>query len=182
MQQEQFSRREVERSFRKFNDIVNDLFGAKFQTWTNAFNHLMEHCQHDPVMQVVTEPLKCNKSVDAEKWYADALASVGSMIGSGQYELPYDDDDRTAILYQFFLMFYDNKVNLKSFCMGMYGCRNYQDFVDSFNRELIEKFTREMSYRLGEIREDIGNQEEVPREAMVVFHHHDHSMTIHGNI
>jgi hypothetical protein len=98
VERERFSRREVERSFRKFNDIVNDLFNAKFQTWGNMFTHLMEHCEKDPVMQVVTGPLKSNKNVNAEKWYNDALSSVGGRVGSGRYELPYDDEDKTALL------------------------------------------------------------------------------------
>ena len=182
MPQERFTRREVERSFRKFNDVVDDLFRAGFQTWDNAFVHLITHCEKDPVMQVVTGPLKVNKNVDAEKWYADALASVGGMVGSGRYELPYDDEDQTALLYQFFLMLIDNKVNFASFCVGMYGKTGYQESVEVFNRELVQKFTRELTYRLDEIRVDIGDQLEVPREAMVVFHHHDYSMNIHGNI
>jgi len=180
--QEQFTRREVERSFRKFKDVVNDLFRARFQTWGNAFTHLITHCENDPVMQVVTGPLKVNKNVDAEKWYADALRSVGGMVGSGHYELPYDDEDQTALLYQLFLMLEDNKINFPSFCVGMYGTTRYQDSVDVFNRELVQKFTRELSYRLDEIMVDIGDQQEIPREAMVVFHHHDYSMNIHGNI
>jgi len=182
MKQGGFSRREIERSFRKFKDIVNDLFQAQFQTWGNVFTHLITHCEKDPVMQVVTGPLKANKNVDAERWYADARGSGGSMVGSGHYELPYDDEDRTALLYQFFLMLEDGKVNLNSFCIGMYGTTRYQESVETFNRELVEKFTREVSYRLDEIMEDIGDQQEVPREAMVVFHHHDYSLNVQGNI
>src|SRR5262245_5498891 len=99
-----FSRRQVERSFRKFNDTVNDLFQAHFQTWGNVFTNLMKHCEQDPVMQVVTSPLKSNKNVNAENWYAEALGSVQGMIGTGQYTLPYNDDDKAALLYQFFLL------------------------------------------------------------------------------
>jgi hypothetical protein len=182
MSQEKFSRREVERSFRKFNDIVNDLIHANFRTWGNVFTHLITHCENDPVMQVITGPLKTNKNVDAEEWYKEALNSVGGMIGSGRYELPYDDEDRTALLYQFFLMFEENKVDFMAFCLGMYGTSRYQDAVDTFNRELTEKFTREISYRLDEIRDDLGDQQEVPREAMMVFHHHDYSLNIQGNV
>lgn len=180
--QESFSRRQVERSFRKFNDTVNDLFQAKFQTWNNTFTHLITHCEQDSVIKLVTEPLRSNRAVDAEKWYTDALSSMTSMVGSGYYELPFDNDDRTALLYQFFLLLDNNKVNLKQFCLAVYGTSDYQDAVHHFNQELVLKFTREVSYRLDEILADLGNRQDVPRDAMFVFHHHGHTMNFHGNI
>ena len=57
---ESFSRRQIERSFRKFNDTVSDLFLAKFQTWGNTFTHLITHCEQDSVMKVVTEERDAN--------------------------------------------------------------------------------------------------------------------------
>ena len=179
---DQFPRRDVERSFRKFNDVVDDLFSAKFQTWGNAFTHLITLCEEDPVMRLVTEPLRSNRRIDAGKWHAEAVASVRGMVGSGHYELPYDDDDRTALLYQFFVKTEKEGLSIDKFCMSVYGTTKYQEMVDTFNRELVLKFTREVSYRLNEILEDIGDEPTVSREAMFVFHHHDNSMTVHGNI
>lgn len=179
--QESFSRRQVERSFRKFNDTVNDLFQAKFQTWGNTFTHLITHCEQESVMKLVTEPLRSNSAVDAEKWYTDALSSAQG-IGSGHYELPYDDDDRTALLYKFFLMLENNKVDFTKFCLAVYRTTGYQDAVHHFNQELVLKFTREVSYRLDEILADHGDRQDVPREAMFVFHHHGPTMNFHGNI
>ncbi len=97
MTQETFSRREVERAFRKFNDLVSDLMGAVFQTWPDCFRRLISHCEQHPVMRTITEPLRQNKNVDASKWYDDCLT-----LG---YGLPTDDDDCTALLYQFFRLF-----------------------------------------------------------------------------
>lgn len=179
---DQFPRCDIERSFRKFNDIVNDLLGAKHQTWGNIFTHLITHCEEDPVMEVITEPLRSNRQVDAAKWYADAVASAHEMVGSGHYELPYNDDDRTALLYQFFLKVEKEGLDISNLCVAVYGTTNDQDIVDTFNRELVTKFAREVSYRLDEILQDVGDQKTVAREAMIVFHHHDQSTTIHGNI
>jgi hypothetical protein len=182
VEQQRFSRRQVERSFRKFNNIVDDLFQATFETWGDTFTHLVTHCEQDPVMRVVIEPLRSNKNVDASTWYDDALASGCGMLGSCRYELPYDDDDKTALLYQVFVLFNNENMNINHFCIEFYGSTDPQDSVDKFNRELVRKFTREVSCRLEEIMEDIGDQQEVSREAMLVFHHHDYSTNIHGNI
>ena len=80
------------------------------------------------------------------------------------------------------MLFEEGKVDFYTFCLGMYGHTRFQDSVDTFNLELVKKFTREVSYRLDDVREDIGDKEEIPREAMMVFHHHDYSMNIQGDI
>lgn len=66
-QPDKFTRREVERSFRTFRDIVGDLMAAKFQTWGDTFDRLVAHCETDAVMQVITEPLRTDPRVDANK-------------------------------------------------------------------------------------------------------------------
>ncbi len=177
-----FTQREVHRSFRKFNDLVDDLMSAKFQTWGNTMTRLVTHCETDPVMQVVTQPLKTDPRVNARKWWDDAVASVRGMVGSGDYTLPADDDERTALLYQVLLVLENENVDFSQFCISVYGHTNYQDMVDTFNRELVYKFTREVSYRLDEVAHDTAGQQEISRDAIVVFHHHDYSTTISGTI
>jgi hypothetical protein len=44
-----FSRRTVERSFRKFNDISSDLESAKPEAWGYLFTNLITFCESDPV-------------------------------------------------------------------------------------------------------------------------------------
>lgn len=187
MPKDTFTRREVDRAFRKFNDCARDLFSAVFQVWGDCFTHLITHCEQDPVMRVVTEPLRVNMNVNPQQWYENALASVQGMTGSGHYTLPTDDDDCTALLYQFFLMVERDEVDLTTFCLYIYGSTRHQDAVSTFNSQLVHKFTREVSYRLNEIIEDIGDATEVGRETMLVFHYHDnreqdHSMIFHGNV
>lgn len=145
------------------------------------FTHLIAHCETDPVMKVVTEPLKHDPRVDAKKWWDAAVVSGRSMVGSGQYILPTDDGERTALLYQVFLGVENDNWNIMRFSMSVYGHTKYQDMIDTFNHELVLKFTREMSYRLDEIVADNEGAEEIAQEAMIVFHHHDQSTIVHGN-
>jgi hypothetical protein len=180
MPQDKFTRREVERSFRKFNDIVTDMMRADFRTWDDCFTHLITHCEQDPAMHLVTAPLRANRNVDPDKWYTDCMESLAGMVGTARYKLPTDDDDRTALLYQFFLKIEKERLDITDFCLAAYGRSDYQEMVDLFNQELVEKFTREVSYRLDEIMEDIGNDREVSANAMMVFHYHDHSQHDHS--
>jgi hypothetical protein len=182
MAKEMYSRREVERSFRKFSDIVSDLMAARPQTWGNSFDHLIEHCRNDQIMQVVLAPLAGNKNIDAVAWYQGAMSTTGSMVGTGRYTLPFDDEERTALLYQFFVLIAENKVDLSLFCQNMYGTSGYQDMARVFNGELVAKFTREIQYRLNEILVDTVEDQEISKEAMHVFHYHDNSINVSGSI
>ena len=182
MPPDKFPRREVQRSFRKFTDLVNDLLSSKFQTWNDALSHLLSHCESDPVMQVVMTPLKTDSRIDASKWWQDAVASVRGMVGTGHYSLPINDDERMALLYQVLLLVNSGDADLGQFCISVYGLSKYQDMVDTFNHEIVRKCTREVSYRLDEVAETIGDQTEVSRDSIVVFHHHDYSTTIAGGI
>lgn len=106
----------------------------------------------------------------------------GGMVGSGKYTLPYDEGERTALLYQFFLMIEHGDVAFDAFCMNAYGKTNFQEMVWIFNEELVSKFAREVSYRLDEVLEDTADLESISSGAMLVFHHHDNSTVIHGDV
>ena len=89
MDKHRFSMREVTRSFRKFRDLVNDLRVAPYQIWGDRLSHLVDHCENDPVMRVVTESLRApTRTVNAQTWYDESLKTHGGMLGSGRYELP----------------------------------------------------------------------------------------------
>jgi hypothetical protein len=78
-------------------------------------------------MQVALAPLAGNKNIDAVAWYQWAMLTTGSMVGTGRYALPFDDKERTALLYQFFVLIAEDKVDLPLFRQNMYGASGYQD-------------------------------------------------------
>ncbi len=179
---DKFASRDVQRSFRKFNDLCEDIMSSRVQTWPDVMTRLIAHCESDPVMQVVTAPLKTDPRVNARSWWNDAVASAQNFIGSGHYSLPANDDERTALLYQILLLIKNEDVRLVEFCAVVYGQSKHQDMIDTFNQEIVLKFAREVSYRIKEVSQDTADQSEISREAIVVFHHHDYSTNITGNI
>lgn len=177
-----FARRDVQRAFRKFNDTVSDLFRADFRTWGDTLNRLLDHCEKNNVMSVVVGPLKKNTQINVQSWHQDAMETIGGMIGSGRFTLPLDDEDRTALLYQFLLAIDKNEIAVDKFCMHFFGKTNYQEMVDVFNQEIVEKFTREIGYRLEEIEEDVAGQETIELKDLIVFNHYDQSTVVHGTV
>lgn len=185
MDQEKYTRREVDRSFRKFEDLERDVFSAVYQTWWENFLHLVDHCESDRVMRAITDPLKENPNVDADDWYINFVER--GCIGPGyyRYTLPTNDTDRTALIYKFFLMISESGENtLDNFCDLAYSDSG-SSIVDDrrvFNQEIVQKFTREMKYRINEIREDIGNNEIVHRSEMLVFQNFGNFQNVTGSI
>lgn len=175
-----FPRRQVERSFQKFNDTVQDLFRAPFQAWDDTLARLMTHCEQDPVMKLVTDPLKSSQDFDAKEWFEEASNSAEGTIGTGTYKLPSDDEQRTALIYQVLLLV-QNGLSINDFCIEVFGVKKYQDMVSVFNQELVLKFTREVSYRLQEILQDIGDEAQVPESLLYVFNL-SHSVVVQGNV
>jgi hypothetical protein len=180
---EKFTRREVERAFRKFKDVVHDLMQADSHTWGDRLTHFMEHCEKNPVMQVVTEPLRKNTRVNGRKWYEDFMSDY-RREGSATYRLPPDDEDCTALLYQFFYEaeYRSEEIHLLDFCYSAFGETEFDRQVYKLNKELVSKLTREIGYRLDEAYQDMGDAQEVDREAVTVFHYHDNKTTIQGGV
>ncbi|HVS35152.1 MAG TPA: hypothetical protein VMS17_06185 [Gemmataceae bacterium] len=161
---------------------MSDLIAADHHTWGDRLTHFMEHCEKNPVMQVVTEPLRKNSRVNGRKWCEDF---VRDHLTSGMgYRLPTDDEDCSALLYQFFyeVEYHSNDIDIIRFSHCAFGESNYSQQVYKLNKELVAKLTREIAYRLDEAHEDIGDAQEVPREAMVVFHYHNNKTTIQGGV
>ena len=183
-----FSRAEVRSSFRKFSDTCTDLIQSDWHTWDNYLNILIDHCENNPVMKTVTDPLRHNPNVDIDAWYTEFQDSVGGMVGSGSYSLPSNDEDRTALYYKFLRDVQDGKIQLVQFCLNAFGSTDYNDMIYRVNNEFVDKFYREVKYRLQDLETELGADTEIAEERLFVFetHYHqptyDQSTTVHGSI
>jgi hypothetical protein len=178
-----FARRIVVRSFRKFRDLADDLRNAEFRTWEEYLRHLIHHCRSDSVMQVVTEPLRTHPNVDFKKWCDEFWCSnEGGGLGTYHYSLPLNDEERVSLLYQFLVAITEGNFDSFSFCVTAYGSEGLDDAVRSLNSEIVEKFTREVGYRLEEVEIDLGDSQEVDSSALMVFHYHGPVQTINGGV
>jgi len=134
-------------------------------------------------MKVVTEPLRTHPKVDLDKWYSDFLSTGRGMTGSNRYSLPPDDDERTALLYQFLIAIVEKKYDSNMFCVYAYGSRRFQEGVSRFNAEIVRKFTRQVADGLREVEAKLRDGEEVDLSALAIFHHHHNTVqNYHGAV
>ena len=175
-----FSKREVLISFRRFNDLRSDVETAKPQCWIGALKGLLRHCTNDPVMRVVTAPLNLDLNDEIERWHEDVEQNEGGTFNL--ITLPENDDDKVAFLYQLLKKIVDGSFNYQGFCVGAFNSTDIDDVVNVINSEFIRKFTREVGYRLKSIKSDIKDEQLVSCEVLNVFHVTGPFQNIHGGI
>ena len=183
MSQGAFSGKQIQQAIRKFNNHAQDTLNSLFQNYGDNLGRLVQFLETDPVMAVVTEPLKQNPHIDIKQWYQDFLETGGSFVGSKHYELPQDEDDRLALVYQFLLKVLSEdeseSIDLTRFCIDAYGETKYQRMIDVFNAQLLAPFLRDFSTRLDEDI-DVARDQEIPSEQLRIFQ--NYGIVVSGNV
>lgn len=170
------SRNDVEKAFRKFTDLTDDLENAGHASWIECLKLLIHHCRTNPVMCVVTKPLRENRNVELDKWTQAAFKKR-------QYELPSNDDDRLALFYQIFEAIIDEKFNLLNFTFEVLGSAgSFDDAFYQLNEHFVRKFGRDVAYRLEEALDSIPDSDDVPPAAINVFEAGASNVQIEGGV
>ena len=174
MGQIQFSRAQIDKAFRKFDDLAGDLAGARYQNYQDLLTQFVRHCENDSVMRLVTEPFRHNPNVVLDDW-------VENNFSRHEMRWPVDENDRISLLYQLIVEAASESDGAIQFGLIYFGEDQLNSAVASFNDQIVSKFTREVGYGLDEIRANIGNSTSVQREAMLVFHHHGNVTNINNS-
>lgn len=127
---------------RKFTNYATDLSNSNGHTFENALNIFLDFCESDEVMVTITKPLKENMNVDVGKWYEDFSKSGGSLIGSGRFVLPTNEDDRVSLLYQLLLKIRSGELNYHGLCLHAFGATNINEMAYSFNQAVSRPLAR----------------------------------------
>lgn|GEM_PF-4893649 len=173
-----FSPREVHRAFRKFNDLAGELACAGIASWRGLLKRLIHHCTNHPVMRVVSEPLRTRGGVGVKTWYASSMQNR-------TYELPCDDDERLALLYQFLEAVNDrehSKIDETIFANEVLGGTTPDDEYRRLSEHFVRPFARDVAYRLQDILDKIEYRDSVPFGILRVFGGTTSNVNIHGDV
>lgn len=177
-----FGKKQVEISFRRFLDYSNDVLSSNSHTFNTRFNILLHHCENDEVMSVISSQLK-SIDVHFEEWWEKRMQTGGSFIGSKIFDLPVDEKERAALLYQFCLKVNCGNINIKHFCIDFFGTSRYDEMVWEFNNAVVGPMVRSINYKLEEICDvetDVGNDREIPINVLYVYQ--DLSTNVNGDV
>lgn len=159
----EFTRREIEQSFRMFNDLAGDLAEAGQAAWHARLKLLIHHCREDPVMCVVVAPLRERHIVDLDEWLQGAMQRRC-------YDLPVDNDERLAMFYQLLERINNDKFDLVSLSCEVLCAGDYiDDTFFRFNEHFVSKFARDVGYRLQDVLEQTANHEFVSSDFLNIF-------------
>lgn len=141
----------VRLALRDFIAYSRDLLDSKFQNFGNNLKIFIDFCETNDIMKTITEPLKLNSKVNLKDWWEEFSKTGGSFVGSKHYELPVNEEDRTALLYQFLVALNNGVYDFLTFTTGVYGNRRCGDDVTEFNDDITKKLVRGLNNRLDEI-------------------------------
>lgn len=180
---ENFDRKQVEISFRKFSDYASDVVSSNSNIFYTRLNIFIHHCESDPVMSFICNQLK-NIDTNFEEWLRKGESTGGSMVGSCQFNLPVDEKARDALLYQLCLKINKNEIDLFGFCLDFFGSHGLDGMIYDFNEAIIKPMVRSIGYKLEEIEYDIETdlqgERYIPITVLNVYQ--DFSTTVNGNV
>lgn len=178
-----FDKKRVELSFRKFSDYASDVLSSNYHTFDTRFNILLNHCENDVIMSIISNQLK---SIDAhfDEWWEKGMSTGGSFVGSKQFDLPVDETERDSLLYQFCLKINDRSLNFSRFCLDFFGATNFDEMVWAFNDAIVKPMVRSINYKLEEIMYDIKQNSESDQDIPIKFLYvyQDFSTLINGDV
>lgn len=174
-----FTKTQVEISFRKFSDNADDLAHSDRNTFDTHLEAFLHHCENDPVMKHITNGLKNPDTYNT--WSQKYIQGGGSMAGSARLNLPVDENEKDSFLYQLLIEIRNGKVGLSGITLRCHGLEygldsGYQWFIN----QILTKLTRSLNNKLDEINdrihsEIVGENKKVPVKMLIVF---DNSISI----
>jgi len=180
---DKFDQKKVDISFRKFSDYASDIFSSDTNTFDIRYSIFLHHCENDEILKIITNQLK-SIDVQIDDWWKKGIESAGSFVGSARFDLPLDETDRDALLYQFCLKIHSGEFSFQRFCMMHLGKSNYNEMVYAFNNAIIHPLVRSINYKIEEIRYEVdktySTYQEIPIQIFNVYQ--DNSTKITGNV
>ena len=174
-----FKKRQVEGSFQRFRDHISYVFRSDFVTFPTFFNNLINFCETDEVMKVITSQLK---QIDIS--YDDWLKQLPSYAsGMREFHLPPDEIKRTALLYKICLKIHNKEIEVFNFSHTFDYSLNPDATVRFFNTNILTPLIDSIGYKIDDISHTIN--EEYRETAIIPFTvfnvYYDNKVTIGDN-
>jgi hypothetical protein len=171
-----FKKREIERSFHMFQDYVSYVFRADYVTFPTFFDNLINFCENDIVMKVITSQLK-EIEISYDNWYQKLKKYEN---GKPEFRLPYDEVQRSSLLYKICIKIHNNEINVFNFCLDFDNSLHLNDTVNFFNANILTPLIDSIGYKIKDISETINEEyKESTSIPFTIFNvYHDNSVTI----
>lgn len=176
---EEFDRKQIELSFRKFNDFANDVLSSNYHIFNSRFNILIYHCENDPIMLVICNQLK-NVDIEFDEWWIKCSRTSERSV----FDLPVDETKRDALLYKLCIKVNKVEIHYFDFSRRFFGTSNKSLSISAFNEAIVKPLVRSINYKLEKIMYDIeiglSGERYIPIKVLNVYL--DSSTTVNGDV
>jgi hypothetical protein len=175
-----FKKKQIERSFSKFQDSVSYVFRANSQTFPTFFDNLINFCETDEVMRVISSQLK-QIDISYDKWYYQLKTYPNQ---KKEFHLPLDETKRAALIYKICIKIYTNEINVSDFCFKFFSTGTILDAaLNIFNITILTPLVDSIGYKIQDIsdtiNEDYAGMINIPIAVLNVYH--DNKVIIGSN-
>jgi hypothetical protein len=134
---------ELSRSLREFQDYVDDVQRAGFQTFEDALARLLNVLNDTtPVGRLA---LRVLPQVDFGIWHAESLSKTGGLAGRGPLNWPPANVDRVGLQLDLLRRILDGRVDLSQFCRTfLTTSTRYDDMVHALSQHVVRPFARDL--------------------------------------
>jgi len=164
----------IRRSLKRFEDFAIDLARSDMNTFNDRLRLLVDYFKSDPVLSIIHSQLLSMPGVDFDSWHQGVLSTVGGMVGSGELSFPTDIEKRMALMYQLLNKINSGEIDLIDFAHNFFatGDNRIDSIIYAFNEAVVEPLTRELSYRIEELEEEMpeNNREVYPLTNIQIIH------------
>lgn len=140
-----FSKKEIESSIIRFNDLSSDLLKSDNNTFNDRLSQFFFFAENDNVFKYIHLQLINTSNADINEWYNEKLSMRSSMVGSAPLEFPQKPENRLSIQYQLLYSIYKGDIDYSEFMLNFIGSRLD---VYLFNEAVSLQLFREINHKI----------------------------------
>jgi len=143
---------EFQTSLRLFNQDTRQVMVSNYRAIQTNLVILIDHCENDPVLSIVINRLKANRNINLDEWY-DKVKDR-----ENPFELPKDDENRLALLYQLLSKLVREKLDPVDVAYELFPSRitSLDHYVHEFSNNIMRPFINGMRNALSNERIRMG--------------------------
>ncbi|HPR42167.1 MAG TPA: hypothetical protein PK718_06435 [Candidatus Methanofastidiosa archaeon] len=142
---------QFEASYKRYRDFLDNVLSANHKDFGQHLRIFLIFFENDIIFRPIAQQIKSHPNVNIDLWWQTAQKSTSSFVGSGDFVLPDDENERLSLLYQLCMAINTGKIQLNSIAMTLFYGRGYDEWVDKFNNHILKPMLKLLDYKIDEI-------------------------------
>lgn len=146
---------QFEVSYKRCRDFLDNVLSADHKDFGQHLRIFLTFFENDTIFRPIAQQIKSHPNVDIDSWWQAVQKSTSSCVGSGDFVLPDDENERLSLLYQICMAVNTGKIPLDSIAVTLFYGRRYDDWVDEFNDHILKLMSKLLDYKIFDIEKTL---------------------------